>query len=50
MINEINLPLSGEVPRRGGGGKKGTNATFGRMLPEKATGMIRRRNPPLPPL
>ena len=22
MINEINLPLSGEVPRRGGGGKK----------------------------
>ena len=38
----ISLPLSGEVPRRGGGG---TEAAFGTVLPGEGL-----RNPPLPPL
>jgi len=36
----INLPLSGEVPRRGGGG---TEAVFSTVLPGKAYGI-----PPYP--
>ena len=35
---QINLPLSGEVPRRGGGG---TEAAFSTVLPREASGMIR---------
>ena len=34
----INLPLSGEVPRRGG---RGTEAAFGTVLPGEASGMMR---------
>ena len=37
----INLPLSGEVPRRGGGG---TEVAFSAVLPGKAYGI-----PPYPP-